>query len=138
MMASPTQAGIILGTAGYMAPEQARGNDVEKRADIWASGVVLYEMLTCKRLFDGPTISDSLHAPCRTETMGEEADNLADVVHFPSPCLHELPTPVEADQGKERRLFAELKEPKRREVLDLRRSHYVSSRKSMEASRLIC
>ena len=57
-----TVAGMILGTAGYMAPEQARGKDVDKRADIWAFGVVLYEMLTGKRLFEGETISDTLAA----------------------------------------------------------------------------
>ena len=57
-----TQLGMILGTAGYMAPEQARGQKVDKRADIWAFGVVLYEMLTGKRLFDGETVSDSLAA----------------------------------------------------------------------------
>jgi serine/threonine-protein kinase len=55
-----TLAGQIMGTAAYMAPEQARGKTVDKRADIWAFGVVLYEMLTGRRLFEGETISDTL------------------------------------------------------------------------------
>ena len=50
---------MILGTAGYMAPEQARGRAVDKRADIWAFGVVLYQMLTGEKLFDGETIADT-------------------------------------------------------------------------------
>jgi Tol biopolymer transport system component/predicted Ser/Thr protein kinase len=57
---SPTRAGMILGTAGYMSPEQARGKPVDKRADIWAFGVVLYETLTGRRLFEGETVSDTL------------------------------------------------------------------------------
>ncbi len=55
-----TQAGVILGTAAYMSPEQARGGQVDKRADIWAFGVVLYEILTGRRLFDEATVSDTL------------------------------------------------------------------------------
>jgi serine/threonine protein kinase len=64
---SPTRAGMILGTAAYMSPEQARGKPVDQRADIWAFGVVLYEMLTGQRLFEGETISDTLAAVLKTE-----------------------------------------------------------------------
>jgi Tol biopolymer transport system component len=62
-----TQAGMILGTAAYMSPEQAAGKPVDKRADIWSFGVVLWELLTGRRLFQGETIShtmaDVLRAP---------------------------------------------------------------------------
>jgi len=55
-----TAAGIILGTAAYMSPDQARGKKVDRRADIWAFGVVLWEMLTGRKLFEGDTVSDVL------------------------------------------------------------------------------
>ena len=64
---SATGAGMILGTAAYMSPEQARGKPVDKRADIWAFGVVLYEMLTGQRLFKGETITDVLAAVVKEE-----------------------------------------------------------------------
>src|SRR4051794_33699915 len=57
-----TQAGMILGTAAYMSPEQARGKTIDQRADIWAFGVILYELLTGTPLYGGETITDTLAA----------------------------------------------------------------------------
>jgi eukaryotic-like serine/threonine-protein kinase len=62
-----TQLGVILGTAAYMAPEQAKGLAVDKRADIWAFGVVLFEMLTGRSLFAGDTVTDTLAGVLKTE-----------------------------------------------------------------------
>ena len=67
MTHAATQAGLILGTAAYMSPEQARGKAVDKRADIWAFGVVLWEMLTGRRLFGGETVSDVMAGVLRAE-----------------------------------------------------------------------
>ena len=62
-----TEAGMIMGTAAYMAPEQARGQAVDKRADIWAFGVVLWEMLAGRQMFEGETVSDVLAAVLKNE-----------------------------------------------------------------------
>ena len=62
-----TEAGLILGTAAYMSPEQARGKQLDKRADVWAFGVVLFEMLTGRKLFHGETVSDTLAAVLRQD-----------------------------------------------------------------------
>ena len=60
LTAHGTQMGVILGTAAYMAPEQAKGTPIDKRADLWAFGCVLYEMLTGRRAFEGDDVSDTL------------------------------------------------------------------------------
>jgi len=72
-----TRAGVILGTAAYMSPEQARGKPVDRRADIWAFGVVLCEMLTGKQIFTGETITDVLASVVKEQ-----------------PVLNQIPAPV--------------------------------------------
>src|SRR5258708_21117638 len=62
-----TVAGVIMGTAAYMSPEQVRGHDADRRADIWAFGVVVYEMLTGRQLFAGDTVSDTLAAGLKSD-----------------------------------------------------------------------
>jgi len=60
-------AGVLLGTAAYMSPEQGKGKPVDRRTDIWAFGCVLYEMLTAKRTFPGETVADTLAAVLKNE-----------------------------------------------------------------------
>ena len=63
-----TRPGIVLGTAAYMSPEQAKGKAVDKRADIWAFGCILYECLTGKRLFEGETVEETVAAVLTKES----------------------------------------------------------------------
>ena len=83
-----TVQGLILGTAAYMAPEQARGRAVDKRADIWAFGVVLYEMLTGTRLFAADSVADTIA-----------------LVVSRDPDMRQLPaaTPAHSRRGRDRR-----------------------------------
>ena len=67
MSRQPTEAGVILGTAAYMSPEQARGKPVDKRTDIWALGCVLFEALAGRNAFAGETTSDTISAILRAE-----------------------------------------------------------------------
>ena len=83
-----TQAGIILGTAAYMSPEQARGKAVDKRADIWAFGVVLYEMLAGERPFKGEDL---------TETLASVVKDQSDLSKTPLPVRKLLAKCLEKD-----------------------------------------
>jgi serine/threonine protein kinase/Tol biopolymer transport system component len=76
--AAATQQGVILGTAAYMSPEQAKGKSVDKRADIWAFGVVLFEMLTGRQSFTGETASETLASVMKSEP---EWDSLPPNLH---------------------------------------------------------
>jgi serine/threonine protein kinase len=62
-----TRDGVIIGTAAYMSPEQARGRPADRRADIWAFGAVLFEMLTGRRAFERETVADTVAAIIETE-----------------------------------------------------------------------
>ena len=101
-----TGAGVILGTAAYMSPEQARGRVVDKRADIWAFGVVLYEMLTGRRPFDGDTVSDTLAAVLKTEP--DWAPVPAHVQRLLRSCLEKNPSRRLRDVGDAWRLLEEV------------------------------
>src|SRR6185312_16245810 len=84
-----TEAGVILGTAAYMAPEQAKGKSVDKRADIWAFGVVLYEMVTGKRLFHGETITEVLASVLKEEPKWDKVP--PQVLRLLKKCLEKDP-----------------------------------------------
>jgi len=77
LTAHATQMGMVIGTAAYMSPEQARGKNVDRRADIWAFGIVLYEMLTGRRVFEGGEISDVLAAVLRQDIVCWSAVSIA-------------------------------------------------------------
>ena len=85
-----TVAGMILGTAAYMAPEQAAGTAVDRRADIWAFGVVLFEMLSGKMLYPGRTVSDTLAGVLAREPEWQQlpADTPLPVRRLLERCLH--------------------------------------------------
>jgi eukaryotic-like serine/threonine-protein kinase len=93
-MASPgvaaTHAGRVLGTAAYMSPEQARGHSVDKRADIWAFGCVIFEVLTGSPAFGGPTVSDTVAAVLEHEPNWQKlpATVPSNLRHLLERCLH--------------------------------------------------
>ena len=108
-----TQAGLILGTAAYMAPEQALGGDTDKRADIWSFGCVLYEVLTGRRAFPGQTVGDTL-----ASVISKEPDWTALPPNTPGPivrllrhCLQKDPNRRLADLADARRDIGETLSP---------------------------
>ena len=101
--------GTLLGTAAYMAPEQARGQEVDKRADIWAFGVVIHELATGQRLFEGPTISDTLAAVLTREPAFDHVP--ARLLRLLRLCLQKDARRRLRDIGDARALLDEVPEP---------------------------
>ncbi|MCH7548037.1 MAG: protein kinase [Candidatus Krumholzibacteriota bacterium] len=100
--AAMTQAGVILGTAAYMSPEQARGKRVDHRSDIWSFGVVLLEMLTGSRVFEGETVSDTLAGVLRAELPWDQLPK-----HTPPTLRRLLSRCLERDPSRRLQAIAE-------------------------------
>ena len=104
LTAQMTGAGVILGTAAYMSPEQARGKPVDKRADVWAFGVLLWEMLTGQLLFDGETVTDVIASVVTKDPDPEvlPAKTPPEVERLLSRCLRKDPSRRLPDIGAAR------------------------------------
>ena len=111
LTAQMTQAGVLMGTAAYMSPEQARGQEVDKRADIWAFGVVLWEMLSGEQLFAGPTVSDTLAEVLKTgaDLSQLPTDTPPNITRLLQRCLQREPRQRLRDIGDARIVLEEAK-----------------------------
>ena len=120
LTARATQMGVILGTAAYMAPEQARGKPVDKRADIWAFGAVLYEMLTGQRAFIGEDVSLTLAEVMKSEPAWEclPSATPSGLVRMLRRCLLKDPRERLRDIGEARIQLADGSLDSRPETLD--------------------
>ena len=110
LTARGTQLGMILGTAAYMAPEQAKGRTVDKRADIWAFGVVLHEMLTGERCFKGDDVSETLASVLKDRPSFDDlpAGTPSRLKRLLERCLERDPKQRLRDIGEARVVLAEL------------------------------
>ena len=108
-----TGHGVIVGTAGYMSPEQAKGRTADKRSDIWAFGVVLYEMLAGQRLFGGETVTEVLAAVIKDTPSLEAlpASTAAPLRRLIERCLERDPRLRLRDIGEARIALARMNEP---------------------------
>jgi Tol biopolymer transport system component len=106
-----TVAGVVLGTAAYMAPEQARGRNVDRRADVWAFGVLLWEMLTGRPMFAGETVTDVIASVVTREPdlAALPAETPAAVVRLIARCLRKDPRQRLPDIGAARLELQEVK-----------------------------
>jgi Tol biopolymer transport system component len=102
-----TMQGVILGTAAYMSPEQARGRPVDKRSDIWSFGVILYEMLVGRQLFSGETVSDTMAGVLKTVVDFDPlpATTPQAVIRLLERCLDRSPATRLRDVGEARILL---------------------------------
>ena len=123
LTAAATQMGMVIGTAAYMAPEQASGEAIDKRCDIWSFGVVLFEMLTARRVFEGKTVAHVLSAVLQVDPQWDTLPSA-----LPSPldrllrrCLEKNPKQRLRDIGEARVLLEEAAttptQPARRETV---------------------
>jgi serine/threonine-protein kinase len=119
LTAQGTRMGALLGTAAYMSPEQAKGRPVDRRADVWAFGVVLWEMLTGERLFEGETVSDVLAAVLRADVDVARLEPLAPpgICRLIRRCLARDPRQRLQDIGDARLEIAEALEGGERRAL---------------------
>ena len=113
LTAAATQMGVIMGTAAYMSPEQARGKTVDRRSDIWAFGCVLFEMLTSTRAFGGDDVTDTLASALRAEPEWNAlpADTPSGMRRLLRRCLRKEPRERLRDVGDARLELADAEEP---------------------------
>ena len=118
LTAQMTEAGIILGTAAYMSPEQARGKPVDRRADVWAFGVLLWEILTARRLFGGETVTDVIASVVTKEPDPDllPAATPAELERLLVRCLRKDPSQRLPDIGSARLVLQDLMTGKTPEV----------------------